>query len=80
MNLSLFAIRQKTFVIFFATLCAIAGLYSYFDLGKLEDPSFTVKSAVVVTLYPGATAQEVEQLVTDKIETKIQEMGSLWKL
>lgn len=80
MNLSLFAIRQKTFVIFFATLCAIAGVYSYFDLGKLEDPSFTVKSAVVVTLYPGATAQEVEQLVTDKIETKIQEMGSLWKL
>lgn len=80
MNLSTFALRQKTFVIFFTVLIALTGIYSYFDLGKLEDPSFTVKSAVVVTLYPGATAKEVEQLVTDKVETKLQEIGSLWKL
>ena len=80
MNLSTFALRQRTFVIFFTILCMIAGVYSYFDLGKLEDPTFTVKSAVVVTLYPGASAEEVEQLVTDKVETRLQEMGSLWKL
>lgn len=80
MNLSTFALRQKTFVTFFTVLLTIAGVYSYFDMGKLEDPSFTVKSAVVVTLYPGATAQEVEHLVTDKVETKLQEMGKLWKL
>lgn len=80
MTLSTFALRQKTFVIFFTVLCTIAGIYSYFDLGKLEDPAFTVKSAVVMTIYPGATAQEVEKLVTDKIETRLQEMGSLWKL
>ncbi|MBE0350975.1 efflux RND transporter permease subunit [Pseudoalteromonas lipolytica] len=80
MNLSTFALRQRTFVIFFTILCMIAGIYSYFDLGKLEDPTFTVKSAVVVTLYPGASAEEVEQLVTDKVETRLQEMGSLWKL
>ncbi|BCV35335.1 transporter [Shewanella chilikensis] len=80
MNLSTFALRQKTFVIFFTILCMIAGIYSYFDLGKLEDPSFTVKSAVIVTLYPGADAKEVEQLVTDKVETKLEEMESLWKL
>lgn len=80
MNLAEFAIKQRTFVVFFCVLCVITGIGSYFKLGKLEDPSFTVKSAVVVTLYPGASAQEVEQQVTDKIETRLQEMGSVWKL
>lgn len=79
-NLAEFAIRQRTFVLFFTALSVIAGLYSYFDMGKLEDPSFTVKTAVVVTLYPGASAQEVEHQVTDTIETKLQEMGSLNRL
>ena len=59
MNLSTFVLRQKTFVIFFTLLCTLVGLVSYFQLGKLEDPAFTVKSAVIVTLYPGADAGEV---------------------
>ncbi len=80
MNLAEFAIKQRVFVLFFSVLCVIVGLISYFELGKLEDPGFTVKSAVVVTLYPGASAKEIEQQVTDKIETKLQEMGSMWKL
>ncbi|MGL4504648.1 MAG: efflux RND transporter permease subunit, partial [Aeromonas sobria] len=80
MNLSTFVLRQKTFVIFFTLLCTLVGLVSYFQLGKLEDPAFTVKSAVIVTLYPGADAGEVERLVTDQIETKLQEMAPLWKL
>lgn len=80
MNLAEFAIRQRKFVIFFIILSVIAGIYSYFDLGKLEDPSFTVKTAVVVTLYPGASAEEVEHQVTDTIETKLQEMGELHRL
>ncbi|MCV3264286.1 efflux RND transporter permease subunit [Vibrio harveyi] len=79
-NLAEFAIRQRTFVLFFIALSVVAGIYSYFDLGKLEDPSFTVKTAVVVTLYPGASAQEVEQQVTDTIETKLQEMAELNRL
>ncbi|MEZ9924680.1 transporter [Vibrio breoganii] len=79
-NLAEFAIRQRTFVLFFTVLSIIAGLYSYFDLGKLEDPSFTVKTAVVVTLYPGASAEEVEQQVTDTVETKLQEMAELNRL
>lgn len=79
-NLAEFAIRQRTFVMFFTVISIVAGLYSYFDLGKLEDPSFTVKTAVVVTLYPGASAQEVEAQVTDTIETKLQEMGELNRL
>ncbi|MEH6533510.1 MAG: efflux RND transporter permease subunit, partial [Photobacterium frigidiphilum] len=80
MNLAEFAIKQRTFVVFFCVLCVITGIGSYFKLGKLEDPSFTVKSAVVVILYPGASAKEVEQQVTDKVETRLQEMGSVWKL
>lgn len=79
-NLAEFAIRQRTFVLFFTVLSIFAGIYSYFDLGKLEDPSFTVKTAVVVTLYPGASAEEVEYQVTDTIETKLQEMGELNRL
>ncbi|GLS92105.1 transporter [Psychromonas marina] len=80
MNLAEFAIRQRTFFLFFITLCIVAGGLSYFKLGKLEDPTFTVKSAVVVTLYPGASAQEVEAQVTDVIETKLQQMGALKEL
>ncbi|GEA61917.1 efflux RND transporter permease subunit [Vibrio comitans] len=80
MNIAEFTIRQRTFVLFFTTLCIVAGVLSYFKVGKLEDPTFTVKSAVVVTLYPGASAKEVEEHVTDKVETKLQEMGSLLRL
>ncbi|NOJ14282.1 efflux RND transporter permease subunit [Vibrio splendidus] len=80
MNLADFAIKQRTFILFFTALSVVAGLFSYFDLGKLEDPSFTIKTAVVVTLYPGASAEEVEQQVTDTVETKLQEMGSLNRL
>ncbi|QFU23283.1 MMPL family transporter [Shewanella sp. YLB-09] len=80
MNLAEFAIKQRLFVLFFSVLCVIVGVISYFELGKLEDPTFTVKSAVVVTLYPGASAKEIELQVTDKIETKLQEMGAMWKL
>ncbi|GAL35143.1 acriflavin resistance protein [Vibrio maritimus] len=79
-KLAEFAIRQRTFLLFFITLSVIAGIYSYFDLGKLEDPSFTVKTAVVVTLYPGASAEQVEKQVTDTVETKLQEMGELNRL
>ncbi|OOX30087.1 transporter [Vibrio parahaemolyticus] len=79
-NLAEFAIRQRKFVLFFIVLSVIAGIYSYFDLGKLEDPSFTVKTAVVVTLYPGASAEEVEHQVTDTVETKLQEMAELDRL
>ena len=51
-----------------------AGVGAFFKLGQLEDPDFTIKVAAVSTLYPGATASEVEQDVTDRIETKLQEL------
>ena len=55
----------------------IGGIGSYFQLPQLEDPAFTVKTAVVITLYPGASPQEVELEVTDRIEKAIQELPEL---
>ncbi|TKB58588.1 efflux RND transporter permease subunit [Ferrimonas aestuarii] len=80
MNPASLTINKRFFASFLTTLLCILGLYGYFALGKLEDPAFTVKTAAVVTLYPGASAEEVETRVTDVLERKFQEMGLLWKL
>jgi len=53
------------------------GLASFGSLGRLEDPEFTIKDAVVVTYYPGASATEVEQEVTDRVETAIQQLSQV---
>src|SRR3954468_3938998 len=74
MRLPELAIRNRTFTTFTLLVLVVAGIAAFFRLGQLEDPDFTVKVAVVSTLYPGATAAEVEQDVTDRIETKLQEL------
>ena len=74
MNLTRFAIEKKTFTNFVVFLLLVGGLISYFSLGRLEDPDFTVKTAVIFTAYPGASPKEVELEVTDRIEKAIQEM------
>jgi len=58
-------------------ICLIGGLWGLFTLGRLEDPAFTIKEAVVTTSYPGASALEVEQEVTDALETAIQRLPQL---
>jgi len=68
------AIEKRTVTIFTTIVLLVGGLASYKGLGKLEDPEFTVKTGVVTTTYPGATADEVELEVTDRIEIAIQEM------
>ena len=80
MNLPAFALKRTTLTNFLATLLAIGGVFSYFQLGRLEDPDFTVKRAVIVTAYPGASPTEVELEVTDRIEKAIQEMPQLKEL
>ncbi|QIZ76922.1 efflux RND transporter permease subunit [Ferrimonas lipolytica] len=80
MNFATLTINKRFFASFLTTLLCILGIYGYFALGKLEDPTFTVKTAAIVTLYPGASAEEVEERVTDVLERKIEEMGNLWKL
>ncbi|MGD8957469.1 MAG: efflux RND transporter permease subunit, partial [Chromatiaceae bacterium] len=77
MNLPRLAVEHRTLTNFIVFLVVVGGIYSYFTLGQLEDPDFTVKTAVVITQYPGATPEEVELEVTDRLETAIQEMPQL---
>ncbi|SHJ20503.1 Multidrug efflux pump subunit AcrB [Malonomonas rubra DSM 5091] len=73
----LFALQKRTLMIVFTILLVAAGILAYENLGRLEDPTFTIKTAVVATAYPGATPAEVEEEVTDLIEEAIQEMGQV---
>ena len=77
MNFGSIAINNKITIYFAAILILAAGAAAYFGLGQLEDPKFSVKTAVIQTAYPGATAEEVELEVTDRIETAIQEMKQI---
>jgi multidrug efflux pump subunit AcrB len=77
MNPAEFSIKYKTVIIVLIILIFIIGLVTYFNLGRLEDPVFTIKEAYVYTPYPGATPSEVEEEVTDIIETEIQRMEQL---
>ena len=74
MSLAELAIRNRTLTVFTVLILIAAGIGAFFELGQLEDPDFTIKVAVVSTTYPGATPTEVEQDVTDRIETKLQEL------
>ncbi len=72
-NLSAWALAHQQMVLYLIIVLMGAGVISYFNLGRAEDPDFTFKVMVVRTLWPGATAQEVEQEVTERIEKKLQE-------
>ena len=71
------AIKRSTLTRFLVCLILLGGIFSYFQLGRLEDPDFTIKTAVIATQYPGASAEEVELEVTDRIELALQEMPEL---
>ena len=73
-NLSAAAIRQPQLTLFFLLVVAVAGALAYFDLGRREDPDFAFRAMVVRTLWPGATAEQVDRQVTDRIEKKLQEV------
>ena len=77
MNIGEFSLKNRTSTLVVTLLFIFGGMYSYNKLGRLEDPEFTIKTAVVITQYPGATAKEVEQEVTDLIERAVQQMGQL---
>jgi multidrug efflux pump subunit AcrB len=79
MNLTRFAIEKKVLIQFIIFLFVVGGLLSYSSLGRLEDPDFTVKTGVIISLYPGASAEEVELEVTDRVERALQEMPQLDK-
>ncbi len=77
MNLAQMAVNLRPFTYFVYVLVFVTGIAAFFGLGQLEDPAFTVKTAIVVTTYPGASAEEVELEVTDRIELALQEMKQL---
>lgn len=76
-NLAELAIQKKQVTYFIVAMLFLAGCFSFLKLGQLEDPEFTVKTAIVTTQYPGASAEQVELEVTDRIEKKIQEMAEI---
>jgi multidrug efflux pump subunit AcrB len=73
-NLSALAVRERAVTLFFIVLLSAAGVYSFMALGRAEDPSFTIKTLTVTTAWPGATAREMQDLVAEPLEKRIQEL------
>lgn len=76
-NLSEVALKHRVLVWYFIILVAIAGVFSYMKLGRMEDPTYTVRTMVVSVAWPGASAQQMQEQVTDKIEKKLQDTPNL---
>ncbi|HZP67093.1 MAG TPA: efflux RND transporter permease subunit [Rudaea sp.] len=76
-NLSEWALNNQSLLRYFIVVLAVLGVWSYFGLGQSEDPPFTFKVMVVQTQWPGATAAEITEQVTEKIEKKLQEIPEL---
>jgi multidrug efflux pump len=76
-NLSEWALKHQSFVWYLMFVGLLMGVFSYFNLGREEDPSFTIKTMVIQTKWPGATQEETLKQVTDRIEKKLEELDSL---
>ncbi|EHH06833.1 multidrug efflux pump subunit AcrB [Agrobacterium tumefaciens] len=75
LNLSALAVRERAVTLFFIVLLSLAGVYAFVKLGRAEDPSFTIKTLTVTTVWPGATAREMQDLVAEPLEKRIQELA-----
>ncbi|HHT0251166.1 TPA: efflux RND transporter permease subunit [Raoultella ornithinolytica] len=73
-NLSALAVRERSITLFLIILITIAGIYSFFGLGRAEDPPFTVKQMTIISVWPGATAQEIQDQVAEPLEKRLQEL------
>ena len=80
MNLPRYSLDNAKVIYFFLALLLVGGLISFGRLGKKEDSPFVIKSASIVTRYPGATPEEVEKLVTEPIGREIQSMRRVYKI
>ncbi|PMX90147.1 efflux RND transporter permease subunit, partial [Pseudomonas sp. GW460-13] len=74
-NLSEWALKHQQMVAFLLLLLSVAGALAYRSLGQKEDPEFTIKTMVVQAYWPGSSAQQMADQVTDKIERKLQEVA-----
>ncbi|MFL5267285.1 MAG: efflux RND transporter permease subunit [Stellaceae bacterium] len=79
-NLSEWAINHRSFVWYLMLLFVVAGVFSYRDLGREEDPTFSIKTMIVETAWPGATIDDTMLQITDRIEKKLQETPYLYYL
>ena len=79
-NLSRIAVNQRSVTLFFLLLAVIGGTYAFVSLGRAEDPSFTVRVLVVSAEWPGATVQEMQGQVVDRLEKRIQEVENLYRI
>ena len=77
LNLTEWAIRHRSLVIYFMLVVVVAGVGSYLRLGRSEDPDFTVKTMVVQVGWPGATVSDTLEQITDRLERKLQETPNL---
>ncbi|MEG5894624.1 efflux RND transporter permease subunit [Enterobacter chengduensis] len=73
-NLSALAVRERSITLFLIVLVTLAGIYAFFGLGRAEDPPFTVKQMTVIAVWPGATAQEIQDQVAEPLEKRLQEL------
>lgn len=76
-NLTELSLKHRALVWYFIIVTAIGGLYCYFQLGRMEDPQFTIREMVVTAAWPGATAEQMQEQVTDKLEKKFQDVPGL---
>ncbi len=74
LNLSALAVRERSVTLFLLLAIAIAGVIAFLKLGRAEDPSFTIKQMTVVTAWPGATAAQMQDLVAERLEKRMQEL------
>jgi multidrug efflux pump subunit AcrB len=74
LNLSALAVREKAITLFLLIAIAASGIYAFLKLGRAEDPSFTIKVFTVSAVWPGATAQEMQDLVAEPLEKRMQEL------
>ncbi len=91
-NLSEWALKHQSFVFFLMLMFGAAGLASFLRMGRAEDPSFTIKTMTIAAAWPGATSEQMQRMVADKIEKKLQDLpyfdytktfsrpGSTWML
>ncbi|WP_159013740.1 efflux RND transporter permease subunit [Acidisoma sp. S159] len=73
-NLSALAVRERSITLFFIVVLTLVGVFAYLSLGRAEDPPFTVKVLTVISAWPGATAEEMQNLVADPLEKRMQEL------
>ncbi|MEG2067549.1 MAG: efflux RND transporter permease subunit [Tannerellaceae bacterium] len=80
MNIPKYSLENKKVIYFFLAVMLIGGIYSFFKLPKKEDSPFIIKTATLITQYPGATPLEVEKLITEPIEREIQSMADVYQI